>query len=304
MAAALVVWLCVGCGPSTAPTADEPSRVALVPSSAISPSVSPLTSTNAHRIVDELLAAAGGGPVTKVDITRSAVTLTVQRGDAPAVWTWQAGRITSSTTQSTQTVSRPFNPDDFALDSVPRILATAARVSGSHLNQDLQIVEYNQGTVLMTVSTKPESRAVFFRRDGSLVDDIDFTTVAGMSEAVRDAVAGESTVVQVAYQPDKGLMVDTPTATDGIVMRRTRSSGMPAWVVQRKGDGSQTFDSSLVRPGVLVSAMHTVAPSSPSDASWTMTMNSRLKKPTIQVNHDGTTKVFTADGTDVTATVR
>ena len=51
------------------------------------------------------------------------------------------------------------------------------------MNQNLQIVEYNEGTVLMTVSTKPESRTVFFRRDGSVVNHIDFATPTGMTEA-------------------------------------------------------------------------------------------------------------------------
>ena len=135
----------------------------MVPSSKVTASVSPLDGIHTRAIINELVAASGNGPITKVDITKGALSITVQIGNSPTIWTWQNGKIDSSATQSTQTASRPFNPGDFAVEKLPVILSRAADISGSHMNQNLQIVEYNQGTVLMTVSTKPETQTVFFR---------------------------------------------------------------------------------------------------------------------------------------------
>jgi hypothetical protein len=294
---------------STTPTTplDEPSRTALVPSSKVTASVSPLDGIHTRVIINELVAASGNGPITKVDITKTALSITAQIGGSPTVWTWQNGKIDSSATQSTQTVSRPFDPDDFAVEKMPTILSKAADISGSHMNQNLQIVEYNQGTVLMTVSTKPESRTVFFRPDGSAINHIDFASPAAMAEALTDAVAGAKQVGQVSYQPGKAIMVDTPTTTPGVVMRRTRSADMPAWAVQRKGDASATFSPTLLHPNVIIHIMNLTAAKAnqkPSDMGWTITEDSKLNAPVLRVGVNGVTRAFNTDGTDVTDEVK
>ncbi|MSS45214.1 hypothetical protein FYJ43_03950 [Cutibacterium sp. WCA-380-WT-3A] len=263
--------------------------------------------THTRAIINELIAASGNGPVTKVDITKTALSITVQIGGSPSLWTWQNGKIDSSATQSTQTASRPFDPDDFAVEKVPQILRKAADMSGSHMNQNLQIVEYNQGTVLMTVSTKPESRTVFFRPDGSVINHIDFASYPGMAEALDDATADATRIAQVSYQPDKAVMVDTPTQTPGIIVRRTRSADMPAWAVQRKGDASTTFSPALLKPRVIVSIMQLTAAKAnrkPSEMGWTISQDSTLDQPILRIDINGVTRAFDANGTDVTDEVK
>lgn len=305
-AAALCV--CASCT-STTPTtpSDEPSQTALVPSSKVTASVSPLDGIHTRAIINELVAASGNGPITKVDITKSALSITVQIGNSPTIWIWQNGKIDSSATQSTQTASRPFNPGDFAVEKLPVILSRAADISGSHMNQNLQIVEYNQGTVLMTVSTKPETQTVFFRPDGSAINHIDFASPSGMAEALSDAVAGAKQVDQISYQPGKAIIVDTPTTTPGIVMRRTRSADMPAWAVQRRGDASATFSPGLLNPHVIVRIMNLAAAQAhqkPSDMEWTISQDTKLDTPVLRVDINGLTRAFNTDGTDVTDKIK
>ncbi|MDO4412962.1 hypothetical protein [Cutibacterium sp.] len=278
-----------------------------MPSSRVTPSISPLDGVHTRAIIDELVAASGNGPVTKVDITKTALSLTVQAGGSPTVWTWKNGIIDSSATQSTQTVSRPFNPDNFAVEKMPSILSQATEISGSHMNQNLQIVEYNEGTVLMTVSTKPESRTVFFRPDGSAINHLDFATAAGMTEALRDAVYRAKEVGQISYQPGKGVMVDTATATSGIVMRRTRSADMPAWAVQRKGDAATTFSPTLLEPDVIVEVMVLAAAGTddpPSEMAWTISLDKKLNAPVMYISVDGVSKAFDTNGVDVTDEIK
>ncbi|AFV88843.1 hypothetical protein PACID_10130 [Acidipropionibacterium acidipropionici ATCC 4875] len=302
--------LLAGCRGATTPAPPEPSRASMTPSSTISASASLLSGRTARSIVDELVTASGNSPVTKVDITSRAVSISVRAGSSPQIWTWQGGRITTSSPQSAQTVSRPFDPDSFAIDHLDRILSVAARATGSSKNQELQILEYNQGVVLMSVSTRPETRPVFFRADGSLVTTVDFTTVAGMTEALRDAVGEDTQVLSVAYQPGKGLMVDTRTGTDGIVLRRTRSADMPAWAVERRGDtGAALFSPSDISPAVLADLMTRVPtvlskPAEASKLSFTIDMSDRRSLPTIHFTLAGSTMVTDLEGKDITAQVR
>lgn len=310
---ALIVAVCTlaaGCRGSATPDTPDPSLASMTPSSTVSASASLLKGRTAKAVVGELVTASGNSPVTKVDITARSVSITVRSGSSPQVWTWQRGRITTSSQQSAQTVSRPFNPDDFALDELDRILEIAARAVGSSKNQELQILEYNQGVVLMSVSTRPETRPVFFRADASPVTTVDFASTAGMTEALRDAVGDDTQVLAMAYQPGKGLMVDTRTGTDGIVLRRTRSTDLPAWAVERRGDTSATlFSPSDISPSVLADLMTRVptAMSKPGEASklsFTIDMSDNRSLPTIHFTLGTTTMVTDLEGKDITAQVR
>lgn len=282
----------------------------MVPSSSFSAGVSPFSGDASQEIVDELVQASGGAPVTKVDITSKQINVTVRDGTSAQIWTWQAGRITSSQAQSSQTVSRPFHPDQYALSRTPEILSTAAAVVGSRKNQELQILEYNQGVVLMSVSTRPETAPVFFRADGSLIATVDFTTVEGMTEALSDAIDGATQVLAIGYQPGKGLMVDTRTGTGGILLRRTRPAGLPAWAVQRRGDTTaRVFSPSDVSATVLASLMTQIPvtlnkASAASDLSFTIDMSDGRSLPTIHFSLDGATVITDMSGKDITSQVR
>ena len=294
------------------PTGDDPqpSVATMSAHSTFPATASPFSRDVAPQIVDELVQAAGGAPVTKVDITSKQVSVTVRVGATAQIWSWQAGQITSTQAASSQTVSRPFNPDSFALERISQMLSTAATVAGSRKNQELQVLEYNQGVVLISVSTRPETAPVFFRPNGSLINTVDFATTAGMTEALRDAVDGSRQVLAISYQSGKGVMVDTPSGTDGIMVRRTRPAALPAWAVERRGDTSaQLFSPSDISPTVLAGLMAQIpitlgkAPLA-SQLSFRIDMSDKRSLPTIHFSLDGSTVVTDITGKDITSQVR
>ncbi|MDN5997007.1 hypothetical protein [Acidipropionibacterium jensenii] len=301
--------LAAGCQPGTLEN-PQTTRPSMSPSSTVSASASPFQGSATRLIVNELVEAAGGAPVTKVDVTSRQVNVTTRSRATAQIWTWQAGRITSSPAQSAQTVSRPFSPDDFALDRISQILETAGRAVGSRRNQELQILEYNQGVVLISVSTRPETAPAFFRPDGSFIATVDFTTTQGMTEALRDAVDTSTQVLSISYQPGKGLIVDTRTGTDGIVLRRTRPASLPAWAMERRGDtGASVFSPSDVSPAVLAGLMNQIPvtlnkTTDKSALSFTIDMSDGRPQPTIHFNLDGQTSVTDMAGKDITQQVR
>lgn len=286
------------------------ARPQLIPSVDAAATTSPLSSSRTPAIVSSLVAAAGGGPVTKVDLTRHSISVTVASGTEPAVWTWRDGQINTSRALSTHTASQPFDPQDFALDRIPQICRTAADLAGSAHDQQVQVVEYNQGVVLMAVSTRPETHTVFFRRDGSLIAPLDFMTTAGMAEGLADAVDGVRQVFQVSYTPAGGLVVDSPTTTPGIILRRTRSARLPAWAVERKADTSvPLFSPSDLSPSVLADLLRRAPaalghPDDADGASFVVDMRHDRTLPTIDVTVAGETMVTDLSGADITAQVR
>jgi len=223
---------------------------------------------------------------------------------------------------------------------VGELFQVAAQVSGSKQNQQLQIVEYNQGQVLMTVTTNPESATVFFRPDGTLVHSLDFTTAEGISEALRDCLGSATQAGVIGYRPDSGLYVELPGDQQGVITVVTRPKSLPRWAASEKGTLPQPFDVSLVNPAVIaniiqlasagapVSPDAVTSPSGPgsggptstsptpsasptgqataSDESsagsvqWVIDRRDKLAQPVLRVTAHGSTRAFTLDGTEVT----
>jgi len=269
----------------------------MTPVSTIDPGASPLHPGNATRIVADLIQASGAAPVTKIDITKTQVSLTVNGPDGLLTWTWSGGVVSTSNTQSTQVSSTPFDPAQFALDKIPSILTTAARLAGSESNQSLQIVEYNAGTVLMTVTTRPETRPVFFRADGSVINVLDFTTAQGMAEGLKDAVGASPLVRSITFDPAHGIVVDAPeqnsTASQNgkdLVIRRTRSAKLPVWSVPRQDDSpADLFSPTDVDPAVLAALV---------DANSKDPKNSDTPKLSIDMSHGTSLPTITVDAGD------
>lgn len=289
---ALCTAIATGCSSQSA--APDPERIEMTPVSTIDPGASPLRPGNATRIVADLIQASGAAPVTKIDITKTQVSLTVNGPDGLLTWTWSRGIVSTSDTQSTQVSSTPFDPTQFALDKVPSILATAARLAGSESNQSLQIVEYNAGTVLMTVTTRPETRPVFFRADGSVINVLDFTTTQGMAEGLKDAVGASPLVRSITFDPAHGIVVDAPeqnsTASQNgkdLVIRRTRSAKLPVWSVPRQDDSpADLFSPTDVDPAVLAALV---------DANSKDPKNSDVPKLSIDMSHGTSLPTITVD---------
>ena len=245
-----------GCAPTAPTTISAPP-----PSSAsASHRAQLLTKPGAARAaVDELVAAAGTHQVVKVDISATEASLSIVRDGQPLTWAWTDGVVGRAQSDIANVNQASFDPDTFNLDNVGALFQVAAQVSGSKQNQQLQIVEYNQGQVLMTVTTNPESATVFFRPDGTLVHTLDFATAQGISEALRDCLGDATSAGAIGYRPDSGLYVELPGDQQGVIKVVTRPKSLPRWAASEKGTLPELFDVSLVNPAVVASIVQLVS---------------------------------------------
>ncbi|GAA1388415.1 hypothetical protein GCM10009599_01500 [Luteococcus peritonei] len=243
----------------------------------------------------------------KVDMSASSATLSALKDGRVVAWRWDAGVVTPVESDIEYIKQASFSPADYAVDRLPQILTQAARVSGSSSNQELQIVEYDQGQVLMTVTTRPESMPVFFRPDGSAINRLDFTTADGFREAIRDT-AGTGRVLAMGWDADGGFWADTASRDeDGVVDRMTRQAKVPSWRSARKADATgPTFPASQVDPAVLARLAASLPASEghpEATPSFQIERKYQMALPVITWDVGGTTVVTTLAGTDITATV-
>lgn len=290
--------------------------------SASAQDMTPLTTPGmARTAVNALLKAAGTDKVIKVDITAHEASLSIVRDGKPYTWAWMDGQVSPAESDIENVQQTSFKPKDFNIDNVGQLFTEAARTAGSSRSQELQIVEYNQGRVLMTVTTYPETATVFFRPDGSQVHDLAFNTGAGIQEALSDCLDGATSVLAVGFDPDTGLYVDLPGDRDGVVMEVTRPANLPAWSAQLKKQTPDSFKADLIQPSVIAhlidylsglsSSTSTSSPSAPknpsasaskqlSRVSWVIDRRDKLAQPVIRFTVDGHTYAYTLAGTDVT----
>ncbi len=307
-----------GCAIIAPPTSTSPG-----PGASASATPGTLTTPGSARAaIDELMAAAGTHRAVKVDITPIEASLSIVRNGKAYTWAWTNGVVGPAQSDIADVNQASFDPTTFNIDNVGELFQVAADVSGSRQNQELQIVEYNQGQVLMTVTTNPESATVFFRPDGTLVHTVDFATAAGISEALRDCLGGATQAGAIGYNPGSGLYVDLPGSQPGVIDVVTRPQSLPQWAASEKGQLPELFDVSLVQPAVIARIVQLAsigAPVSPSavatsvgssvpsaDAAsvhWVIDRRDRLAQPVLRVTAHDQTRAFTLDGTDVTALV-
>lgn len=305
--------LLAGCG-GTGSGANGPGTNS--PSASASVSAAPLTSTGqARSAVTALLRAAGTDQAVKVSLTSTRATLTIVRNGKPATWAWSNGVVApaDSDIEDVEHLAT-FDPRDYAFDDLAGLFRRAASASGSTSRQQLQIVEYNQGQVLMTVTTDPESATVFFRADGTLVNTVDLGTAAGIAEALRDAVGTHTSVVQVSYDPKAGLSVQVPGSRDGTVDQTTRPPSLPRWTSTLKASTHAAFDPALVKPEViatLLARLRTPAASASAsgrratpqqpDVAWTIDRRDTFAhQPLLRFMTSKGVRDYTLDGDDIT----
>lgn len=247
-----VVALGAGCT-TPAPPVDSPTPTRTPTASPTASAGRDLTRPGAAiALVDELLRASGERRAIMVTVTASDASVTVLHSGAVQTWAWRDGRIQQVPSDITYVSQREFSPSDFALDDVGALFRAAESVSGSRRGQTLQIVDYSAGLVSMSVSTNPETRAVFFRPDGSLLPTLDFTSEWGLTQGYADVVGPRGTALGLGFGSDAGVHLDSPPDAAGTVMRRHRTARTPVLVTPRQDSPSlKAFDPARVRPQVV-----------------------------------------------------
>ena len=281
--------------PPTTPTPVSPS-----------PSVWPeLTAPGEARKVVRQLQQVARLPVIKVDITATTATLSALDGRQARAWRWTEGQIAETDSDIEYIEQSSFDPDAFAIDDVGALFAKAAEVSGSSIAQELQIVEQTPGSVMMVVTTRPESVPVFFRPDASTVNRLDFLTDWGLREAMQDAIALRTQLTSMALTKESLYAESADPKDPRATLRVTRQRMVPAFRTSRnEAATSDAFSPSDVDIAVLLEAMRTLPMKwgGPEDSvvTWVIDRRDGRPLPTIRFTLNGRTMVSDMLGRDIT----
>lgn len=279
------------------------------PTATTSPTPAPSSPTvdwsapgRAREGFDALCAAAGSRTLVKAQVSESALQVAVLVGpkaDKVETWAWRDGRP-QLVDGDTQNVGQArFTLDDFNLSDVRGLLTLAGVVAGSARQQELQVVEYSGGKVLMTVTTQPESRAVFFRPDGTLIRPLDYAWPQDLRDGLADALVGFQRVTAIGLTPGLGLWAEL--AQPPSILRQVRPERTPARSETRT-EGSAlanfAFDPSLLDPGLLVTLATKLGAGRP--IQFTVDRRDRRELPYIRVTAENRTMIWSLDGIDWT----
>jgi hypothetical protein len=200
-------------------------------------------------MVNSLLVDAGSQHALMVEIAPDSVQVSVLAADGkPVTWANRDGKSAEVPSDLAYVDQATFDVSDFNLSDVGGLFRAAASMSGSEENQSLTVVDYSGGEVMMSVSTLPESRTVFFNPDGSLLDLLNFDAPGGITQGIKEATAGRLTVYSVTVQSDQGVWADYRGDEEGTTERRTRTAKVPVTTNIR----SETVD----LPVFLVARIH------------------------------------------------
>jgi hypothetical protein len=293
-----------GCSATTSRPSASPA-----PSRASSSSSVPLRDFTkpgeATAVINELVTAAGTINAIKVEISVHDASLSIVTGMTAKTWAWRNGKIEVVESDTQFVGQKIFDPRDFDVSDLAGMFARAAKLAKSDSGQQLQIVEYADRTVYMTVTTNPESLTVFFRQNGTLVSQVDLTTLAGLQEAYNDVVGDKKLVNALGILPNQGGMYVDVEVLDTIV-RTVRQPRLPVRTATRRETTTLVpFDPALMKPAVIASSLANISGKSDNQTpapGWSLVVDSRDKtpEPRMYFTVGGTQTVLTLDGVDVT----
>lgn len=321
-AGALVIVAVAGCGPGPGPGTTpspqpSPAVSATSPTTTSSQSTTPrptaslpldfpvsgLLDGGAARVVAKLDAVGGFRPALKLDVTTEQVTLTVLAADDTAkTYRWRDDVIEEVDSDVRYVGQTTFRPTAYRLDDLRRIFDVAALLGARAERQVLQVQEYRT-SVYLTVTTRPETKTIFFRPDGTAIRQLGTSAVGDIADGIADVTAGTSAVIAVGFSAESGYWADVPLS-DGVVERRSRLGNLPAFASQRN-DATQLkpFSPSLIEAAAIAQAIASFR--SGVTQSCTVEIDNRLQRSAPVVRYDCGGRIFYTDltGRDMTALV-
>lgn len=288
----LVGWLAVAlltaCGtpaPTATPTASPSGPDFTTPGTAAS-------------MVRQLLEAADNQNLLMVEITEETVEVSVlDTGHKPVTWAYRDGEIGEVASDLQYVDQATFPVARFNISDVGALFRAAKGQSGSAENQSLTIVDYSGGEVMMSVSTVPESRTVFFNPDGSLLQVLDFDTPGGVATGIRDAVGERATVYSISVESDQGAWAEYPGG-GGTTVRRTRTAKVPVTTnVTDQQIDLPLFLASRVEPETIWTVVDGIRGSAeiPENTRWSVVIDDREGLGTPRMHFTIGSTVLTTD---------
>lgn len=256
---------------------------------------------DAARVVAKLHEVAAGLPVLKLDITASQATLTALLPDnSVASYAWRDGVINRTDSDIQFLDQSTFDPADYPIDSLQRMF-DVADLRGVRGELVLQIVQYREGQVLMTVTSRPESSTVFFRQDGTAVATLGFTSVADITAGLEEVLGDATEAYAVGFNPTRGYWADLPDAQQGVVLNRGRVGGVPVFETRRNEAPTLTlFDPQLVNPAALAKAIAQFQSDPTQSCDVTIDMSTQRSAPVARIDCGGAVHYADMDGRDMT----
>lgn len=294
-----------GCSSTVAPPTTTASPTRTPTPSASLPTRDFLETGEATAVVKELVAASGTINAIKVELSATEASMSVVSGMTATTWAWRNGKVVVVDSDTQFIGQAIFDPRDYNVTDLAGMFSTAAAISKSSSGQQLQIVEYADRAVYMTVTTNPESLTVFFHKDGRLISQVDLTTLTGLQEAYDDVVGSKKLVNTLGILPNQGGMYVDVAVLDTIV-RTVRQPRLPARTsTRRESTTLEPFDPALVKPSIIYSSLQKICAGLGVDGpqpGWTLTVNAKdnTPAPRMYFTVNGTQKVMTLEGVDVT----
>jgi hypothetical protein len=292
------------------------SSTVTTPTPTVSPTSTPTPSASvptrnflepgeATQVVRELVSAAGTINAIKVELSATEAVMSVVSGMTAKTWGWRNGAVVVVDSDTQFVGQAIFDPRDYNVSDLAGMFDTAATLAKSSSGQQLQIVEYADRAVYMTVTTNPESLTVFFRKDGRLVSQVDLTTLVGIQEAYDDVVGSKKSVNALGILPNQGGLYVDVAVLDTIV-RTVRQPKLPARTATRRETTTLSpFDPALVKPEIISSSLLricTKAGVTTPQPGWSLVVSTKdgTPEPRMYFTVNGTLTVMTLGGVDVT----
>jgi hypothetical protein len=258
----------------------------------------------AASMVTSLLTDAGSERALMVEIAKDRVQVSVLSAEGkPVTWAHRDGKSAEVPSDLAYVDQATFDVSRFNISNVGGLFRAAASMSGSEEDQSLTIVDYSGGEVVMSVSTLPESRTVFFNPDGSLLEPLNFDAPGGIVNGIKEAIGLQLTVYSVTVQSDQGAWADYPGEKEGTTVRRTRTAKVPVTTnIRNETSSLQVFLAARIHPDAVWKIVDAVRGTAgvPEDAKWSVVIEDR--------DHTGVPRMYFTIGptsvtTDLTGTV-
>jgi hypothetical protein len=232
----------------------------------------------AQAMVQQLITESGSQKALMVKVTADTVLVSVLKGEQATTWAYRDGKSAQVTGDLQYVDQATFDVTKFNIADVGALFRAAAGQSGSSTSQSLTIVDHSGGEVVMSVSTEPESRTVFFNADGSLTEILDFDTLDGINHGITDAIGGRALVYSLTVISDQSVSTEFPGA-NATTVRRTRGEKVPTITAIRSSAGLRQFAAAKVSPAAIWRVVEQVRGTEDvaSQSEWSLTIDNREK---------------------------
>ncbi|WP_130875111.1 hypothetical protein [[Pseudopropionibacterium] massiliense] len=260
-----------------------------------------LATGGAKQVVRRMMEITNNRPALKLDVSSSEVTLTVlDATQKPFTLRWRANQITPADSDIQYLGQATFRPTDYPLGNISELFDTATRMGATGTEKILQIVEQRSGEVYLTVTTTPETKTVFFEKDGTAVRNLGYTSVADLTDGLAAVIGGSRAATRIGFGANTGYWIDLP-ANNGITERRIRSAALPVYTTRIKEASSLVpFDPIQLKPLVLARSIQKFNPGLRAECRIEVDNRYRRTTPIIRYDCGGKVHFTDPDGTEYT----